>query len=135
MVTCHSVTKTAAFRYTHNVGFYLRLPGSYPMTTTSTISGLNHTACRLAPSGFGLPFPGLPADFTTDLLAKLWSSGTLAVCDHPLGNTIDFQGTKSNPNDLGLSWREWVSCLYLLFGGAIKFGDCQMKYAVLQFCV
>ena len=77
----------------------------------STISGLNNTACGLAPSGFGLPLPGLPADFATDLLAKLWSGGTLTVCDHPLGNIIEFHGPKSNPNDLDLSWREGVSCL------------------------
>ena len=77
----------------------------------STISGFSYTACSLAKSGFGLPLPDLPADFATDLLAKLWSGGTLAVCDHPLGNSIEFHGADSNPNDLGLSWREWVSCL------------------------
>ena len=60
--------------------------------TMSTISGLNPTACSLVPSGFGLPLPGLPADFTTDLLAKLWSGGTLAICDHPLGNNVEFPG-------------------------------------------
>jgi len=85
------------------------------VTTMSTISGLNHTACGLAPSGFGLPLPGLPADFATDLLAKLWSGGTLAVCDHPLGNIIEFHGSYSNPNDLRFTWREWISCLSLIF--------------------
>ena len=98
-------TKTAAFRYLHNVGF-CPVSRTYPMTTMSTISGLNTTACGLAPSGFGLPLPGLPADFATDLLAKLWSGGTLTVCDHPLGNGIEFHEPKSNPNDLGLTWRE-----------------------------
>jgi hypothetical protein len=67
----------------------------------STISEFSHTACSLATSGFGLPLPGLPADFATDLLARLWSGGTLAVCDHPLGNIIEFLGTNSIPNDLG----------------------------------
>ena len=43
----------------------------YPMTTMSKISGLNFTACSLVPSGFGLPLPGLPADFTTAMLARL----------------------------------------------------------------
>jgi hypothetical protein len=71
-----------------------------------TISGLHPTACSLAPSGFGLPLPGLPADFAVDLLATLWSGGTLAVCDHPLGNSIEFHGPKSTPNDLGLTWRD-----------------------------
>jgi hypothetical protein len=74
-------------------------------------SELNHTACGLAPSGFGLPLPVLPADFTIDLLARLWSSETFTVCDHLLGNIIEFHGVSSNPNDLGLSWREWMSCL------------------------
>jgi len=82
----------------------------------STISGFSHTACSLAPSGFGLPLPGLPADFTIDLLAKLWSSGTLTVCDYPLGNIIEFHGLASNPNDLDLSWREGVACLHAKFG-------------------
>jgi hypothetical protein len=80
-----------------------------------TISGLRRTACSLAPSSFALPLPDLPADFTIDLLAKLWSSGTLTVCDHPLGNIIEFHGLASNPNDLGLSWREWTTCLNQTF--------------------
>ena len=33
--------------------------------------GAQYIACRLDSSGFGLLLPGLPADFTTDLLAKL----------------------------------------------------------------
>ena len=82
-----------------------------------TISGLGHTAYSLVKSGFGLPLPGLPADFTIDLLAKLWSSGILTVCDHPLGNIIEFHGPKSNPIDLDLSWREWITCLKVEFEG------------------
>ena len=39
---------------------------------------LGYRACILDPSGFGLPLPGLPADFTTDLLAQLWSVGAYA---------------------------------------------------------
>ena len=38
--------------------------------------GAQYKACILNPSGFGFPLPGLPADFTTDLPAKLWSGGT-----------------------------------------------------------
>jgi hypothetical protein len=72
----------------------------------STISGLNDTACSLAPSSFGLPLPDLPVDFTIDLLAKLWSSGTFTVCDHPLGNNIEFHELASNPNNLDLPWRD-----------------------------
>ncbi|MFC1534573.1 hypothetical protein ACFL7M_14560 [Thermodesulfobacteriota bacterium] len=33
--------------------------------------GAQYTACSLDPSGLGLLLPGLPSDFTTDLLAKL----------------------------------------------------------------
>jgi hypothetical protein len=47
----------------------------YPLSTIIQISRLNHTACFLAPPGFGLPLPGLPARFATDLLARLWSDG------------------------------------------------------------
>jgi hypothetical protein len=95
------------------------------MTTMCTISGLNHTACSLALSSFGLPLPGLPVDFATGLLATLWSSGILTVwatlwssgiltvCDHPLGNIIEFHGPNSSPNDLGLTWRECISCYIL----------------------
>ena len=46
------------------------------MTTMSKISGLNFTACSLVLSGFGLPLPGLPSDFTTEPSAKLYSGGT-----------------------------------------------------------
>jgi len=98
-IACHIATRTAAFRYPHNVGF-CPVSRTYPVTTMSTISEFSHTACSLATSGFGLPLPGLPADFATDLLARLWSGGTLAVCDHPLGNIIEFHGTNSIPNDL-----------------------------------
>jgi hypothetical protein len=77
------------------------------MTTMSTISGLNDTACSLAPSGSGLPLPSLPADFATDLLAKLWSGGTLTVCDHPLGNNVEFHRPK---------WAEAISIFGVIFG-------------------
>jgi hypothetical protein len=38
------------------------------------------------------------------------------VCDHPLGNIIEFHGSSSIPIDLGLPWREWMSCLHRIFG-------------------
>ena len=82
----------------------------------STISGLHPTACSLDPSSFGLLLPGLPVDFTTDLLAKLWSDRILTVCDHPLGNNIDFHELASFPIDLGLAWRDWTSCLMVKSG-------------------
>jgi hypothetical protein len=43
----------------------------YPVSTTIQISRLNHAACILAPPGFGRPLLGLPARFTTSLLARL----------------------------------------------------------------
>jgi hypothetical protein len=33
--------------------------------------GAQYRACTLVPSGFGLPLPGLPSDFTAALLARL----------------------------------------------------------------
>jgi len=39
-------------------------------TTITKISRFNNAAYNLDPSGFGLPLPGLPADFTTDLVAN-----------------------------------------------------------------
>jgi hypothetical protein len=44
-------------------------------STTIHISGLNPAACPLAPPGFGLPLPGLPAGFATVELARLWTGG------------------------------------------------------------
>jgi len=129
LIACPNAFRTAAFRNTQNVGFYL-VSQVYPVTTMSTISGLSHTACNLAKSGFGLPLPGLPADFTVDLLAKLWSSGTFTVCDHPLGSIIEFHGHNSTPNDLGFSWREYMSCLNVEFGKAKKLMGMLTKYKI-----
>ncbi len=39
-------------------------------TTTIHFSGLYTEPASLIPSGFGLPLPGLPSDFTADLPAK-----------------------------------------------------------------
>ena len=68
---CLNTAGTTAFRYHKNVGFVCSLPQTVLRTTITKISGLNDAACNLAPSGFGLPLPGLPADFTTDLVANL----------------------------------------------------------------
>jgi hypothetical protein len=41
--------------------------------------------------GFGLPLPGLPSDFTTDLLVRLWSGGTCTLSGtHPLASNNQF---------------------------------------------
>ncbi len=53
------------------VSAFIRQWRIYPMTTTIHISGLNTEPASLIPSGFGLPLPGLPSDFTADLLATL----------------------------------------------------------------
>ena len=81
------------------------------MTTVCKISGLNSTACSLVQSGFGLPLPSLPVDFTTDLLAKLWSGKTFPVYTEStywvtLSSFIPLGG---NPNDLDLAWRDGIS--------------------------
>ena len=59
---CSSLTHTgllpsSAFRLS---AFIPILTGTILMSTTIQISGLNNAACTLAPSGFGLPLPGLP---------------------------------------------------------------------------
>ena len=62
-------------------------------TTTLHISGLHHTAYILVPSSFALPLLGVHVDFTTDLLARLWSGGTctLSVRTHWV-TTTHFMG-------------------------------------------
>ena len=62
-------------------------------TTTLHISGLHHAAYILVPSSFALPLLGLHVDFTTDLLARLWSGGTctLSVRTHWV-TTTHFMG-------------------------------------------
>ena len=55
-----------------------------------TFFGAQYRACTLVPSSFVLPLPGLHVDFSTDLVASLWSGGTLTMCDHPLGNINQF---------------------------------------------
>jgi len=52
------------------VGFLSQLT-DYPNVHDYTYFGAQYTACTLATSGFGLPLPGLPADVTTDPLARL----------------------------------------------------------------
>ena len=78
------------------------------MTTTIHFSGLYHTAYILVPSGSGLPLRGLPADFATDLLAKLLSDGTFPnlLQDHPLGNINQFHGISPNSKISDLSWHD-----------------------------
>jgi len=68
----------AAFRSIQSVGFLrhskLQAP-IYPNVHNYTFFGAQYRACTLDPSGFGLPFRSpvlaLPADFTTNPLAKL----------------------------------------------------------------
>jgi len=64
--------------------FPLGCPPGYPMSTIIQISGLNYAACSLAPPGFGLPLPDLPAGFATSLSARLWLGGT---CTHWVTST------------------------------------------------
>ena len=46
-------------------------PQAYHNDHNYTFFGAQYTACILDSSGFGLPSPGLPADFTTDLVVSL----------------------------------------------------------------
>jgi hypothetical protein len=58
---------------------YFWLSKSYHRDHNHKFFGAQYRACILDPSGFELPLPGLPSDFTTDLLAMLWSGGTCAT--------------------------------------------------------
>ena len=101
-------SRTAAFRPLHTVGF----PSSTALriilwTTTLHISGLHHAAYILVPSSFALPLLGVHVDFTSDLLAKLWSGGTCTSHGvHPLGNNNQFHGISPNSKVSGLPWHE-----------------------------
>ena len=46
-------------------------PEGYPDDHNYTHFGAQYKACNLAPSGFGLPLPGLPSDFASGLPATL----------------------------------------------------------------
>jgi hypothetical protein len=75
--TRHDALWTAAFRPLETVGFPLD-PAlrDILLSTTILISGLHHAACTLIPSSSILPLLGVHVEFTTDLLARLWSGGT-----------------------------------------------------------
>jgi hypothetical protein len=69
--TRHIACRTAAFRATARRRLSPPgIPRGYPHDHDSTYFGAQYRAGILAPSGFGLPLPGLPADFTTDRLAR-----------------------------------------------------------------
>jgi len=61
--------RTSAFPPNKTDGYPLR--NKFRLSTIIQISRLNHAAYILAPPGFGLPLPDLPAGFTTNLLARL----------------------------------------------------------------
>ena len=64
-----------------------------------TFFGAQYRPCTLVPSGFGLPLPGLPADFTTELAANLYSGGT---CTHWV--TISNFTSYGDSQRLGFRW-------------------------------
>ena len=54
------------------------------------------------------------------------------------GEWVSFHNYRRSRLDLTYAnlkyfWLFLISCLNLMFGGAIKFGDSQMKYAILQY--
>ena len=79
--TGHSVSSSAAFQFPETVGFHFQCTGSYHVTTIAYFGAL-YKACIIDPSGFGLPLPVLPADFSTVLPARLWSGGTCSRCSY-----------------------------------------------------
>ena len=71
-------------------------------TTTTLFSGLGHAACTLATPGFIRTLAGYARRFATDSVANLLS-WELGRSTHPLGNSIQFHGFRSDPEDLGLT--------------------------------
>jgi len=88
--------------------FPLWLPRAViPMTTTTLFRGsITRPAPSLHPASH-TPLLTMHADFTTDLLARLWSGGTRSISEpHPLGNNSEFHELSPNPNASGFAWRE-----------------------------
>jgi len=79
------VSRTAAFRSLHTVGFCLDPAEAILLTTTLHISGLNDAAYMLVPSSFVRPLLGVHVACTTDLLARLWSGGICPLRGAPTG--------------------------------------------------
>ncbi len=83
-----------------------------------TFFGAQYRAYALDSSGSRLPLPGLPAEFTTELLAKLYSGRTF-TCWVTISNFIPFHRDSQR---LGLRWARglaWLcgpkSSLYISF--------------------
>ena len=74
-----------------------------------TFFGAQYRACTLDSSGSRLPLPGLPAEFTTELLAKLYS-GRTCTCWVTLSNFIPFHRDSQR---LGLRWARAFNLLGL----------------------
>ena len=100
----HNAPKTAAFRNRYTVGFPpLPSQSGIPMTTTTLFRGsITRPAPWLRPASH-TPLLEMHADFTTDLLAGLWSGGTLFISEpHPLGNNSEFPPALRESQRLGL---------------------------------
>jgi hypothetical protein len=99
----HNAPKTAAFRDQQTVGFPPLAPQSgYPNNHNYAISGLNHAACTLTPSGFVHPIAGNARGLHADLLAGPWSGGTRFIPEpHPLGNNSEFPPALRESQRLG----------------------------------
>ena len=54
-------------------------------STTIYISELNTEPAPSIPSGFGLPLPGLPSDFSAGLMVNLWPDGNWIIRPSPIG--------------------------------------------------
>ena len=112
LTTRHTASRTAAFRHHNNVGFHSRSPGRCPMTTMSKISGLHTRPAALIHPASDSCYQVCPR---TSLLtcwlyfSQVGFSRLIVEITHwvTLSNFIPLGG---NPNDLGLSWRDVISC-------------------------
>ncbi len=86
-----------------NVGVPSWLTGIrvYPMTTTISFSKLNTGPVFSIMSGLGLPLPGLPSDFSSDLLTSLCSRG---IRTHWATKTNFLEFAHSFPDASDLTW-------------------------------
>jgi hypothetical protein len=73
---CHTAPRTAACRRVHTVGLCRAIAAAILLSTTLPIAGLQHAACRLAPSSCVRPWLGWHVACAPDRLARRESGGT-----------------------------------------------------------
>ena len=101
--------KSSAFRCIQSVGFpsiLQRLSNDH----NYTYFGTQYRPCTLDSSGSRPPLPGLPADFTTELPAKLYS-GRTCTCWVTISNFIHLSVESQR---LGLHWARGPVCYAII---------------------